>query len=454
MFKRFSLFLVLIVSSQAIADHRAALLIDNAGGNLKPLAVALEKEGVRCKVVESLDEQKIRYAIEGFANSTPTRGTALVYFAGQVHPGSYKGKPGLCMLGTNSKPGRGYSIEETFTHLNAKGGSSINLVVTDAPRPSSLKGDLPNGCLFTFNNQSTLIENLSRNGDLLAAVQSGGQQTKSSIPTGIIPGRTSNAISPPDRFVQGKNAGDEWVNSMGVVFCWCPPGKYTAGSPEGTPGRHPDEQQREVIIKDGFWLSKYELTLSQQMSKRRAGHRTIARRKLDPATMINHDDAKAMTRHFSESERKAGRLFPDWQYSLPTEDQWEYAARAGTTTKWYFGDNVDLLPQHANFADKAWYDTGDVFSNAAHRILNDGVTKLARVGSYKPNPWGLHDMHGNVAEWCINTAIRGGSWVSSTQNTRIAFRHSFSSRNEQNFIGYRIVITRNRPEPKKKEKKK
>jgi formylglycine-generating enzyme required for sulfatase activity len=217
-----------------------------------------------------------------------------------------------------------------------------------------------------------------------------------------------------------------------------------AGSPKNEPARYPDETPREATITDGFWLSKYELTLSQRVARRGPG-RTIARHKLDPMTMINHDDAKRMTRTFSESERKVGRLSNDWQYSLPTEEQWEYAARAGTSTRFYFGNDIKTLPLHANFADKTFYDTGDIYSNAAHRTLDDGAAKLTHVGSYATNPWGLHDMYGNVAEWCINYAVRGGGWPSVAQNCRSAYRDSYSSRNEQNFIGYRLVIQKTPP---------
>jgi formylglycine-generating enzyme required for sulfatase activity len=195
------------------------------------------------------------------------------------------------------------------------------------------------------------------------------------------------------------------------------------------------------VIEDGFWIGKYELTLSQNL--RSHPRSTIATHKNHPLTMINHDDARSMTtRTLSENERKAGRLPKDWEYSLPSEDQWEYAARAGTQTRFYFGNDLRQLPRHANFGDKSYYDSKVVYSNAAHRSLDDGNVRLAIVGSYQSNPWGLYDVYGNVAEWCINNAIRGGSWVSVAENCRSSYRDSFSSRNEQNFIGYRLVIQR------------
>jgi formylglycine-generating enzyme required for sulfatase activity len=366
--------------------------------------------------MENVDESQLKVAIENFASKTPTKSTALVYFSGQVLPGSYKGKSGVCLLGINSKRGRGYSLALILQDLFSKGGSAKNLIVIDCPTVPKEKIDVPGDCSVSFGGVERVLKQLS--------------------------GEPSFAASPPDQFSRGRKAGDEWVNSLGIVFCWCPPGTYTAGSPESETGRYPDETQRKVTIADGFWLSKYELTLGQRVAKRGPGRGTLARHKLDPVTMINHDDARAMTHTFSASEQKAGRLPGDWQYTLPTDDQWEYAARAGTATRFYFGDDTSHLPKHANFADKTYYDSGDIYSNAAHRTLSDGTAKLNLVGSYAANPWGFHDMHGNVAEWCINLAIRGGSWASVPQSCRSAYRDSFSSRNEQNFIGYRLVIQR------------
>ena len=413
-----------VMATTAQAEHRVALLIGNSryqykslsmpAKDLDSIATVLQKRGFYCKRLEDIDENQLKIAVERFANTTPTRSTTLLYFSGQVLPGSYKGQDGICLLGISSKPGRGYSLALVLQDLFKKGGSAKNLVVLDGPTVPKGTTNTPADCFVSFGGVETALKQLS--------------------------GKPSLAIARPDRFPRGRNAGDEWVNSLGIVFCWCPPGAYTAGSPEGETDRYPDETQRRVAITDGFWLSKYELTLGHRVAKRGPGRGTLSRHKLDPVTMINHDDARQMTRSFTDSERKAGRLPDDWQYTLPSEDQWEYAARAGTTTRHYFGDDVNQLPRHSNFADKTYYDTGDIYSNGAHRTLNDGAAKLNLVGSYLANPWGFHDMHGNVAEWCINLAIRGGSWTSPPQNCRSAYRDSFSSRNEQNFIGYRLVI--------------
>ena len=430
---RISIFGILILSATfAVAEHRVALLISNTKykgqdeqpSKLDKVKQAFESRGFQCRVVENLtNEYGFRDAIEDFASRAPTRSAAAIYFQGRMSDGP-------TLLATDSR-GK-YSLEKVVTVLSTRGGSGQILLLLDVQ--GEVKFDkLSDSVQLAHGDTDSLLTKLANNDGLT--------------------GKPSTAISPPDQFVLGKKAGDEWVNSMGLVFCWCPPGKYIAGSPEGAPGRYADEEQREVTIEHGFWLSKYELAFGQPVSKRRASLKSIARHKLDPMTMINHDDAKAMTRSFTQGECQAGRLSSDWQYTLPTEEQWEYAARAGTSTRYYFGDDMKVLPRHANFADKTYYDSRDIYSNSAHRTLDDGAFKLAHIGSYQPNPWGFHDMYGNVAEWCINHAIRGGSWASVPENCRSAYRDSFSSRNEQNFIGYRIVIQKNAPVVKKTNNK-
>lgn len=240
-------------------------------------------------------------------------------------------------------------------------------------------------------------------------------------------------------FYTGEKAGDQWVNSHGMAFCWCPPGTYVAGSPTEEPGRYKDETQREVIIREGFWIGKYEVTKGQWTgSDIRNCLASDDQHPQDMATQLK-GGGRAL-RALNEAESKAGVIPSDWEYALPTEEQWEYAARAGTNTRFYFGDDIRELPKHANFGDRSYYDTLDVYSNSANRTLDDGFARLAPVGSLLPNPWGLHDVYGNLAEWCENAVTRGGSWVSSAENCRSAYRHQFGDRDSEPFIGFRFVI--------------
>ena len=127
------------------------------------------------------------------------------------------------------------------------------------------------------------------------------------------------------------------------------------------------------------------------------------------------------------------------------------AARAGTTTAYFFGHDPALIDKYANFADKTWFDTGEVYANHAHRTLSDGHAKLAPVGSLQPNPWGLHDVLGNVAEWTEDAVMRGGSWVSIPQYCRSAHRQKMGDRDQRNYLGVRVVIRKaSTATPKKK----
>jgi formylglycine-generating enzyme required for sulfatase activity len=121
-----------------------------------------------------------------------------------------------------------------------------------------------------------------------------------------------------------------------------------------------------------------------------------------PIYFTSHTEAEEFCRRLTETERVAGRLEPGWEYRLPTEAQWEFACRAGTTTATAFGDR--LSSTQANF------DGSKPFNGApAGPYLHDTTP----VGSYPPNAWGLHDMHGNVWEWCrdgfTHGRLRGGT---------------------------------------------
>ena len=122
------------------------------------------------------------------------------------------------------------------------------------------------------------------------------------------------------------------------------------GSPENETGRHADEAEREVVLADGFWMAKYEWPRALWRGNR---HRSaIDRHKLHPVNMVSQSK-DTRDREIRPMNAAAQKLLPaGWEFAMPGEDQWEYAARAGTAGPWSFGSDVKLLVRHANFADK------------------------------------------------------------------------------------------------------
>ncbi len=234
-----------------------------------------------------------------------------------------------------------------------------------------------------------------------------------------------------------------------------PGGTFQMGSPESEADRNEDEGPQHTVKISPFWMGKHEVTWDEydvwtdQMDQRRrkllsiaAGPRDLlvdgVTRPTEPYTDMSFGMGKGqhpaicMTQH-------AARTYCEWltaktgrYYRLPTEAEWEYAARAGTSTAYSFGDDPD------NLEDYAWF-----FDNS-----DDAYEE---VGQKKPNPWGLHDMHGNVAEWTLDQyvedlyaqrakeglivdplqipttlyprVVRGGSWDDDPDRLRSAARH-------------------------------
>lgn len=256
----------------------------------------------------------------------------------------------------------------------------------------------------------------------------------------------------------GREQGEERMVA-GVKLCWCPAGRFTMGSPPAEKERRPGEAQVEVTLTKGFWMGKYEVTQGEwrRVEGKFPGEFTAGEGNDFPVYTINFAEAEGFCRKLTEIAHKAGDLPKNWEFRLPTEAQWEYACRAGTTTATTFGDK--LSSKQANFEGKPY--------NGAEE--GPSLKRTAKVGSYPANRWGLHDMHGNVFEWCrdwyhaklpggvdpdlysakdsaekngdgsVSRVRRGGCWADEGWPCRSAFRLRFEPERGHDHIGFRVV---------------
>jgi formylglycine-generating enzyme required for sulfatase activity len=243
----------------------------------------------------------------------------------------------------------------------------------------------------------------------------------------------------------------ERVNGIGIEMVAIPGGRFWMGSPNGEADRLDMESpQHEVSVSD-FFLGKFTVTQAQwravaqlpQINKSLNADPSNFKGDNRPVEQVSWDDAQEFCARLSQATGKA--------YRLPSEAQWEYACRAGTTTPFAFGAtlNTDI----ANYRGDLAYGNG-----------KKGVSReqTVDVGSFPPNAWGLYDMHGNVWEWCEDSwhnnyngaptdgtawidnsteskLLRGGSWIHAPRNCRSAIRGGSSRDDRDRFIGFRVL---------------
>ncbi len=252
---------------------------------------------------------------------------------------------------------------------------------------------------------------------------------------------------------------------VNMPLVYIEPGKFTMGSPATEVDHYDDEQQHEVEIKKGFWMGQYEVTFEQYDAFSKATRRVKAR---DLSNWGRADRPVIYVKWFYAYE------FAEWlsretghKYRLPTEEEWEYAARAGTTTAFSFGEHIGGMDNHSFF--KRLMDTGNTKAGdeAQNALLDqyawygeNAKQKTHPVGQKKPNPWGLYDMHGNVWEWtcsvysknydgsdrCVEDpksnarrSVRGGAWSFYAKGMRSADRRFFDPVYRLPYIGFRVV---------------
>jgi formylglycine-generating enzyme required for sulfatase activity len=268
------------------------------------------------------------------------------------------------------------------------------------------------------------------------------------------------------------NAQPKTIRSKtGIEMVWIPPGTFTMGSTDAEIQAAYEDSKRaapqyakldwftgekprhQVAILKGFYMGKYEVTqgqwqavmgttVQQQMEKAGPTWSLVGEQGDNyPIVFVNWNEAQ-------EFIEKLNAMEDGYRYRLPTEAEWEYAARAGTTTAFAFGDT--LRSDQANFGGNHPYNDKGRLRPAA-----------TPVGSLQPNAWGLYDVHGNVYEWCQDwyhdsyngapidgsawlsgggeRVIRGGAAGSNAGNVRSAVRHSFTPETRTGSLGFRVV---------------
>jgi predicted Zn finger-like uncharacterized protein len=244
-------------------------------------------------------------------------------------------------------------------------------------------------------------------------------------------------------------------NGVGLSLVWCAPGVFRSGSPPGETGRRQtEEEQVDVVLSKGFWIAAHETT--QQSWEQVMGYnfssfapggeyagRVSGPAGLYPVENVSWYEAMEFCRLLTEQERKSGNLPANLAYRLPTDAEWEYACRAGTTTPYSCG--TELTAAHANVTTPG----------------RDRTAATMTVGGRQPNPWGLYDLHGNVFEWCLDQYIpkraggtdplvtdgpedkrcaRGGAYAYSAGSSRSAARRRFPADAVFSYIGFRVVL--------------
>lgn len=243
---------------------------------------------------------------------------------------------------------------------------------------------------------------------------------------------------------------------------WIEPGAFLMGSPEDEPERYDDEgPQHSVTLNRGFWL--FDTTCTQALWEAVTGENPSQFKGVDhPVERVSWNDCQAFLRRVND-------LLPGLDLGLPSEAQWEYACRAGTTTPFSFG--ATITPEQVNYDSKYSYVYPSMRGEQSLYLRKIVRRKTMPVASLPPNPWGLYEMHGNVREWCqdhwyddyqnapidgsarkgrnadAKRVVRGGSWDVDARYARAAYRYHYAPGHRYDYISFRCARVRSGAEP-------
>jgi len=232
------------------------------------------------------------------------------------------------------------------------------------------------------------------------------------------------------------------TNDLGMKFVWIPPGSFMMGSPKEELGRQANEAQHKVTLTKGFYMGVHLVTQEQWQEVMGNNPSKFKGEKNLPVDSVPWTDCQDFIKKLREKDKKP--------YRLPTEAEWEYACRAGTTTPFWFGETIST--DQANYKGDIVYGKG---------MKGENRKKTTPVDRFPPNPWGLYDMHGNLYEWCQDwyaeypkndvtdpqgadsgqaRVLRGGSWSSLPDYCRSAYRYWYEPGLRYNYYGCRLCF--------------
>jgi acetyl esterase len=261
------------------------------------------------------------------------------------------------------------------------------------------------------------------------------------VSLGYLQGKPTIKV-PDAKDAKPKDPPKDFTNSLGMKFVWIPPGTFMMGSPKEEKERDANEVQHKVTLTRGFYMGVYTVTQEQWQAVMGNNPSEFKGEKNLPVETVSWDDCQEFIKKLREKDKKP--------YRLPSEAEWEYACRAGTKTPFHFGQTIST--DQANYQGIFTYGDGKKGVNRQ---------KTTPVNSFPANSWGLHDMHGNVFQWCQdwfgdypqNDVIdpegpkkadfrvqRGGSWGLSPVHGRSASRGGSKPGDRGDGFGFRVCF--------------